>query len=538
MSRSSAVLSGLRRHCTVRLRLFALLLLSSALLVGLGQRLLGGLQQLGGAVQTLAKHELPSVLDLGKLRAAFLRAQLAERSLLFQSMATETAKATVASHAAALGAAAAAWRTFTADAPELAASCGFRDTFAAWSKTSLEVLEILREDTPAARRDAVDLSMGLSQEQAAAVDHELDAATRACGESATACSSAAVATATSQQQHFWRWLAIGLGVLFALGFVIVHSVVAPLRRTARALQACASGNGDLSQRLHEPSGEIGDLARAFNEFVDGLARLVTGMRTTASEVQTAAVQVGEVGASLGASAGTVEQAIATAGNAAVQVRDVTTDAASSTRELASSIQDIAGNATRLTATAQEVGQAASATHGTVATMGRDSERVQRVVGVIADIARQTNLLALNASVEAARAGESGAGFAVVAERVKTLSIESAKATAEIRQHIDAFLDSVQRAIPAIAGIKNATVQFGTSTSSIAAAVEQQSAVTHAFAESFATIQSAGASIANQLQGIEGAARTTSQGAATARQAATRLVAASGRLAELVGNFRL
>lgn len=529
-------LGWFRRHLTVRLRLMALLVLAGVLLGGLGHRLLGGVDRLGGVVDELAKREMPSLESIGQVRAAFLRAYLSERSLLFQSMASDSAKATVADHTAAIEAAGAAWRRFAATSPEHAAAIDFQGPWAEWCKVTREVLGVLAEDTPAGRRDAIDLSMGLSKETAQAVDLALDAAARACSEEARRKSLAASTEASHQKDSFYQALGIGLGVLVALGLLIVHSVVGPLRRTVKALRDCAEGAGDLSQRLPAASGEIGELATSFNRFVEGLGAMVAAMRHTATDVQGAARQVATVGDSMAGNSQSVAQRLDTAGQAAHQVQEVTNTAASSTRELSASIQEIANNAQRLTMTAQEVGQSAATTFANVEAMGRDSVHIQRIVGVIDGIARQTNLLALNASVEAARAGEYGAGFSVVAERVKSLSIDSAKATAEIGQRIGAFIASVQRTITEIGSIKEATIQLGNSTSGIASSVEEQSAVTQEFADSFATIKDASDRIAKELAGIQSSATAASEGATSARSASTSLVQASTRLSDLVGNF--
>ena len=63
------------------------------------------------------------------------------------------------------------------------------------------------------------------------------------------------------------------------------------------------------------------------------------------------------------------------------------------------------------------------------------DQIGAMAGAIETIARQTNLLALNATIEAARAGEAGRGFAVVASEVKALSVETGKATRDIRARV-------------------------------------------------------------------------------------------------------
>jgi methyl-accepting chemotaxis protein len=100
-----------------------------------------------------------------------------------------------------------------------------------------------------------------------------------------------------------------------------------------------------------------------------------------------------------------------------------------------------------------------------------------VVTLIRNIVGQTNLLALNATIEAARAGEAGKSFAVVASEVKSLAVQTAKATEEIAGHILAVQHSTSGAVDAIRQIAARMQEVNRYTSAVAASVKQQNSTT-------------------------------------------------------------
>jgi methyl-accepting chemotaxis protein len=100
-----------------------------------------------------------------------------------------------------------------------------------------------------------------------------------------------------------------------------------------------------------------------------------------------------------------------------------------------------------------------------------------VVDLIASIASQTNLLALNATIEAARAGEAGRGFAVVASEVKSLAVQTSKATEDIARQIAAVQDTMRRSVERIGAVTETIDEVSRIAGAIATAVTQQSGAT-------------------------------------------------------------
>jgi len=142
-----------------------------------------------------------------------------------------------------------------------------------------------------------------------------------------------------------------------------------------------------------------------------------------------------------------------------------------------SIKEISRSAADAASVATEAVTLAETTNEAVSRLGQSSSQIGKVIKVITSIAQQTNLLALNATIEAARAGEAGKGFAVVANEVKELAKETAKATEDISQRIEAIQLDSSDAVDAIAQISKIIGRINELQVTIASAVEEQTVTT-------------------------------------------------------------
>ncbi len=151
--------------------------------------------------------------------------------------------------------------------------------------------------------------------------------------------------------------------------------------------------------------------------------------------------------------------------------------AGASEELSSSINEIAQQISRAESAARSAVAQAGETNQKVHSLSEAAKRINDVVVMISSISSQTNLLALNATIEAARAGEAGRGFTVVAQEVKQLAAQTAKATEEIAQQITTIQEEIQGSVGAIAEIVKTIDSLNEVTVTIAAAVEEQGAAT-------------------------------------------------------------
>ena len=204
-------------------------------------------------------------------------------------------------------------------------------------------------------------------------------------------------------------------------------------------------------------------------------------------------------------------------------------------EMGASIKEIAKNATDAARVADEAVSIAEGTNSTISSLGTSSAEIGKVIKVITGIAQQTNLLALNATIEAARAGDAGRGFAVVANEVKELAKETGRATEDIGQKIEAIQVDVKGAIDGIARISEVIHHISQVQGSIASAVEEQTITTNEMGRRVADAAKGTNEVAGNISGVAEAAKSTSAGVDSMRQAAAELAKLSADLQTLVVN---
>ncbi len=255
---------------------------------------------------------------------------------------------------------------------------------------------------------------------------------------------------------------------------------------------------------------------------EGVKAGVVAISGTTTSLSGASEEMSATSQTLAATAEeTAVQANAVSG-ASQQVSQNLQAVASSAEQMNESIREISTNTTEASKVASAAVAVATSTNATVRKLGESSAEIGKVIKVITSIAQQTNLLALNATIEAARAGEAGKGFAVVANEVKELAKETAKATEDISQKIEAIQTDTKGAVDAIAEISQIINRINEIQTAIAAAVEEQTATTNEIGRSVGIASKGADEIAENISGVAKAAEDTARGATDINKASAEL----------------
>ncbi len=268
---------------------------------------------------------------------------------------------------------------------------------------------------------------------------------------------------------------------------------------------------------------------AIASFRQNAEKLIKSVNDSATEMRATA------GILLGSSKKTSEHAegaVQSSNEASSNVESV----AAAAMEMSKSIAEISHQLVRTSDMVQiAVGEAQSTNEG-ISGLAQAAQKIGDIVKLIRAIAEQTNLLALNATIEAARAGDAGKGFAVVASEVKSLAVQTAKATEEISSQIAAVQESTTGAVDAIRRIAGRMQEINEFTSAVAASVHEQDAATSEISHNVASAADGTKVVVAVLSEVAGAATETRTSAHTLLEASEEVAGATANLRREVENF--
>ncbi len=358
---------------------------------------------------------------------------------------------------------------------------------------------------------------------------------------------------------------IALIAFAAAGVFASRTLTAPIGRVLAALNAAIGGAADNTAEADAGrADEIGALARAVSAFQKSLAEqkrleaerrdrdalekrrqaelemLITAFR---KEVSAAMETVGSQVARMSEAASKVTEVSAKASHTAEnsshssqEASNAVASVATAAHELVGSIREIAQQTETANRTVEAAVGVTQRTDGDVKQLAEAAAKIGEVVELINSIAEQTNLLALNATIEAARAGEAGKGFAVVAQEVKALASQTAKATGSIGQQITEVQNSTRSTVAALEEITRSIRGVEEVSGAIAAAIEEQNAVSGTISASITTASDGTRQAASGTEQVARAIAETAHSADQVSEASDTLSRTSQTLRDTIDKF--
>ncbi len=320
-----------------------------------------------------------------------------------------------------------------------------------------------------------------------------------------------------------------VSVLFTI--ISIKSLISPIRSIINAMSELAVGNTDITLPPVSKT-EIGEMASSMMVFVenkrksDALSQneqMEQAIKQRRSEKMDQAIRGFEkvAAAAVEAVSGAASELQTTSLGMAKTVGDAdvkASDVASIAMETSSNVQTVASAAEELSASIKEIAvQVSKSSSGAGEAMqevmkgeqfadnlANAATEIGNVSDFIGNIASQINLLALNATIESARAGEAGKGFAVVASEVKNLATQTSKATDDIARQIGNVQGIAKEMVSIISSIKHVVNNVNEYSATIAAAVEEQSAVTNEISKNMVVASNGVNSISTNIGDVKSA----------------------------------
>ncbi|MFI1988954.1 methyl-accepting chemotaxis protein [Actinoplanes sp. NPDC020271] len=371
---------------------------------------------------------------------------------------------------------------------------------------------------------------------AAKLEADVAALSKAERDDASASAASARSRSSSSRMLSITLLVLGLALALGLGVLVASAIMRALARVRTVCDALATGDLTHTSGLTSRD-EPGQMGRALDTAIGRLRQTVSTIDESAASLAGATEQMSGVAVQIAASADRTATEAQSVSAAAEEIsRSIATVSAGSD-EMGASIREISQNAAEAAQVAGEAVRLASTTTTTMSKLGESSAEIGNVIKVITAIAEQTNLLALNATIEAARAGELGKGFAVVASEVKDLAQETARATEDISRRVETIQTDTAGAVTAIEQISQVIGRISDFQTTIASAVEEQTATTAEMNRNVGEAANGTSEIATTISGVAEAARVTSESVAQSQQAADELARLSTELSGLVTTFR-
>ena len=551
------------KRFTIRIRVIIAVAVMLATTAGVGAFAWLQLAQINVASDAVATNWLPATQIVGSLSADFERYRLLQGVALLYAPADREAMLTKVEHArGAIDQDFKAYDPTITPGEEVPLAAAMTRTVGDYMTASASFLSALKAgDDAAARQIYIDDMQPKVDVVRAAITADREFQVRMGSHVAMD------AMNKGSQAETLILFALGFASLvgFVIGWLMIATISAPVRKMAEAMRYLAGGNVGANIPNLGEKNEIGEMAGAVQVFKDGMIHnsaleaqtiktredneiqrkqtmrdLADGFETAvggivdmvssaATEMQATATQLTSSAHESAAQATSVSAAAEEAGTNVTSV-------AGSAEELGASVNEIARQVQHSLHKAREAVADADATAIIVNELSDAAARINGIVEMIAGIAAQTNLLALNATIESARAGEAGKGFAVVASEVKQLASQTSKATSDIGAQIAAIQSTTKRAVDAIVNITATIRDINDSSATIAAAVSQQGSATSEIVQAVNQASMGTSEVTANISGVARMAEETGVGAHQVLSASSELATQAEHLRNQVQRF--